>query len=121
MNEHPPRLVLRDLNLSARLVLSAFLISVGLGYAAAMAQIHFQQSGRNGSALPTADELVKKFHGEDNLVSPMEKLLTAPETEKFNGFGTMAPAFTTRECDFKQMLKKHPEKEGTLRAKREGE
>src|SRR5690348_16939718 len=100
MNEPTSRLVLRDLNLPARLVLSAFLISVGLGYAAAMAQIHFQQSGRNGSALPTADELVKKFHGEDNLVSPLKKLLTAPETEKFNGSGSMAPAFTIREPGF---------------------
>jgi hypothetical protein len=121
MNEPTHRLVLRDLNLPARLVLSAFLISVGLGYAAAMAQIHFQQSGRNGSALPSADELVKKFHGEDQLVSRLEKLLTAPETEKFNGGGSMAPAFTTREPGFKKVLRKHSELEGTLRAERDGE
>ena len=54
--------MVRDLNLPARLVLSAFLISVGLGYAAPMARVHFQQSGRNGSADPALYRAVAYSH-----------------------------------------------------------
>jgi hypothetical protein len=39
-----PRFLLRDLSLSSRLVLSVFLLSVGLGYMAALIQLHFQHA-----------------------------------------------------------------------------
>src|SRR6516162_560596 len=58
----PARLRLRDLPLSARLVLSAFLISVGCGYFAALVQLHFQHASP-GNAMPTRDDVVRVFYG----------------------------------------------------------
>jgi hypothetical protein len=56
------RLTLRDLPLPAKLVVTTFLISVGLGYFWAMAQIHFKHAS-SGHALPTTEDLVARFSG----------------------------------------------------------
>ncbi len=56
------RFTLRDLPAPAKLVVTAFLISVGLGYVWAMAQIHFKHSTM-GNALPTSADLVSRFSG----------------------------------------------------------
>jgi mono/diheme cytochrome c family protein len=58
----PTRYTLRDLPLPARLVLTTFLISVGLGYLWAMAQIHFKHAS-GGNPMPTAADLVARFSG----------------------------------------------------------
>jgi hypothetical protein len=54
---------LRDLPLAARLVLSVFLIAVGLGYLSALVQLHFRQ-GSKGNAMPTPDDVVLRFSGK---------------------------------------------------------
>jgi hypothetical protein len=56
------RPTLRDLPLPAKLVVTTFLISVGLGYLWAMAQIHFKHASL-GNALPTTADLVTRFSG----------------------------------------------------------
>ncbi|MBO0700381.1 MAG: hypothetical protein J2P46_18430, partial [Zavarzinella sp.] len=56
------RLTLRDLPIPAKLVVSAFLISVGIGYLWAMAQIHFKHASA-GNPLPTTADLVARFSG----------------------------------------------------------
>jgi hypothetical protein len=58
----PARFILRDLPLPAKLVISTFLISVGLGYLWAMAQIHFKHATA-GNPLPTTTDLVTRFSG----------------------------------------------------------
>jgi len=58
----PTRLTLRDLPLPAKLVVTCFLISVGIGYLWAMAQIHFKHASA-GNALPTTSDLVSRFSG----------------------------------------------------------
>src|SRR5439155_19495313 len=60
--DSPARLTLRDLPLPAKLVVTAFLISVGLGYLWAMAQIHFKH-GSPGNPMPTLEDLVARFSG----------------------------------------------------------
>src|SRR5262245_7602091 len=62
MTPSASRYTLRDLPLSAKLVLTAFLISVGIGYLWAMAQIHFKHSSP-GQHLPTVEDLVARFSG----------------------------------------------------------
>lgn len=66
MSTNPPpattRFALRDLPLPARLVVSTFLISVGLGYLWAMAQIHFKHASA-GEPMPTQSDLVARFSG----------------------------------------------------------
>jgi hypothetical protein len=58
----PNRFTLRDLPLPAKLVVTTFLISVGLGYLWAMAQIHFKHASP-GHTLPTTTDLVARFSG----------------------------------------------------------
>jgi hypothetical protein len=123
-----PRFVLRDLPLAARLVLAAFLISVGLGYVSALVQLHFQHATA-GKVLPELDDTVKAYHGMPG-VSQFERLLEADENKPFNGSGTMRPAFTTRsapswERNINKLAKdkniKRREAETILRGQREGE
>lgn len=56
------RLTLRDLPIPAKLVVTSFLISVGLGYLWAMAQIHFKHASP-GEPMPTLADLVGRFSG----------------------------------------------------------
>jgi hypothetical protein len=115
----PDRLVLRDLSLPVRLVLSAFLLAVGVGYAAALVQVHFQHPSKS-SILPTAQETVEIFHGRPNTVSTLQRLIEASEQGvRFNGSGTMSPAFTTRSQGWKSAIRKRLEAE--VRQEREGE
>src|SRR5436305_1378625 len=117
---HPHRLVLRDLSLPVRLVLSAFLLSVSAGYGAALAQLHFQHPSKSGGLLPTPQETMEVFHGKESAVSPILRLIEAPEQgAPFNGNGSMAPAFTTRSDDWRRAVRKRPEAE--VRREREGE
>jgi hypothetical protein len=86
---------LRNLSLPARLVLSAFLISVGCGYLAALVQLHFQHASP-GNPLPTRDDVLRTFYGKlpgDKRESKIGHLLNADESLPFNGGGQMKAAF----------------------------
>src|SRR5438105_2752323 len=89
----PPRFTLRDLPLSARLVLSAFLISAGVGYFSALVQLHFQHA-RAGEPLPNKEDAAETYHGTPGM-STLERLIRADESKPFDKFGTMRPAFYT--------------------------
>jgi hypothetical protein len=69
----PNRITLRDLPLPAKLVVTTFLISVGLGYLWAMAQIHFKHASP-GHALPTTEDLVARFSGVPWPLEPKPEL-----------------------------------------------
>jgi hypothetical protein len=127
------RPVLRDLPLDARLVVAAFLISVGIGYCSALAQLHFQAAGP-GQLLPDAKKSGEIYHGR-RAMSQLERLLVSDEGQPFNGSGSMRTAFTTRSAGWANAIQKrarqlkldpkrkpdllHAEKE--LRTEREGE
>src|SRR5438105_1777321 len=103
------RITIRDLPLAARLVLAVFLIAVGLGYGSALVQLHFHHAPP-GTALPSIDDVVRKFHGDPNpanRVSTLQRLIETPAGEDvpFNGSGSMARAFTTKSSDFSREIK----------------
>jgi hypothetical protein len=117
------RITIRELPLAARLVLAVFLIAVGLGYGSALVQLHFQHA-TPGTALPSIDDVVRKFHGDPNpanRVSTLQRLIETPAGEDvpFNGSGSMARAFTTKSSDFSREIKKRPRAE--VEAERESE
>jgi hypothetical protein len=117
----PERLTLRALPLAARLVLAVFLIAVGLGYGSALVQLHFQHASP-GQLMPTAADVVRKFHGDPDpakRVSPLQRLLEADEAQSFNGSGSMAAAFTKRSEGWSKAVRQKPEAE--VRREREGE
>ena len=95
-----PRIALRQLPLAARLVLSVFLIAVGLGYFSAMIQLHMKHSKREGEPLPTPADVVEVFAGL-KLFDPNEKppcssvdlLLSGKTTDAEVSKNNMAPAF----------------------------
>jgi hypothetical protein len=95
---------LRNLPLPARLVISAFLLSVGLGYLAALVQLHMQHATK-GNVLPTAEDAERIFAGKkgERPKSKIESLLETPVAEKdaeaakqFSGNGQMCEAFTKK-------------------------
>jgi hypothetical protein len=115
MGNTSPRLVLRDLPLAARLVLAAFLISVGIGYSAALVQLHFQHASP-GNMLPTGDDAVRIFHGQtERPVSKIETVLTADEDKPFTGSGQMRSAFMKRSKEWKQAIKERAQQKAGRR------
>jgi hypothetical protein len=61
----PHRFTLRDLPLPAKWVLSLFLMAIGLGYVAAMMQLHMKSGSHDGNPLPTVKDVVKRYSGAD--------------------------------------------------------
>src|SRR4051812_45558388 len=91
---------LRHLPLPAKLVITCFLLAVGLGYSSAMIQLHMQHSARDGRHLPTPDDVAAVFAGKmkpkgDGEAGPcrLEEILPdAPITGGLTG-KNMTPAF----------------------------
>lgn len=119
-----PAFSLRDLPLPAKVVVTCFLLAVGLGYTSALVQLHFQDA-KSGQALPTAEDVVLKFTGKKWFtesppppVSKLVKLLVTP-SGPFGGNGTMLPAFFEKDGGEYNRV---PEAERPrVRAEREGE
>jgi hypothetical protein len=123
----PTHRTLRDLPLAARLVLTVFLISVGLGYFSALVQLHMQHSSRKGEALPSPADVIEVFAGLKkpdpamlNPVSKLERLVTGPIDGPWNGNGSMSAAFFHKDDDGSFKRAKGDEKT-KLEAERKGE
>ncbi|MBA4190471.1 MAG: hypothetical protein C0467_20990 [Planctomycetaceae bacterium] len=119
------RFTLRDLPFPAKLVITCFLLSVGLGYTTAMVQLHFQDS-KSGEPMPTMHDVVLKFTGKKYYdteppkpVSKFAQLIIA-SSGTFGSNGTMLPAFFEKDPAFNKALRggADPTK---LRGEREGE
>lgn len=113
MSVNSPSFTLRELPFPARLTLAVFLISVGVGYVAAMIQLHFQDA-KPGTLLPTVEDAKKKFSRgtEDAPKAHMLVLVAADEGLPWNGTGQMSAAFTTRSDGWKGAIKKQAKKMG---------
>src|SRR5262245_40208499 len=97
------RFTVRDLPFAARLTLTLFLVSVGIGYCSALVQLHFQHA-KAGRMLPDGADAVNKFHGAvgENPVSQIEQLIFADEQREKNGTGQMSAAFFRWSENWKQ-------------------
>jgi mono/diheme cytochrome c family protein len=130
MTDCHARFSLRQLPLPAKLVLSCFLVAVGLGYFSALVQLHLQHSSRNGDHLPGVGDVVEVFagkkkadpsHAGDKPVCKLEALVMGPvEGAPWNGSGSMAAAFFHKSEDgsaFAKLERENP----AIRDQREGE
>jgi mono/diheme cytochrome c family protein len=102
----PCTITLRELPLATRLTLAVFLMSVGIGYVAALIQLHFQHASP-GELLPTTDDAVRVFFGQtgEKPKSKLELLLPEDyEGKKMNGQGQMTSAFFKRADDYKEAI-----------------
>ncbi len=115
MGENTERLTLRDLSLPMRLVVAAFLVSVGLGYIAALVQLKVQLASP-GEIKPTSSDVISAYHGKSQ-ISQLQRLLEADESQPFNGQGSMRTAFTRRSGGLKRAIK---EKAKELAEKNDG-
>jgi len=114
----PPRpAALQLLPLAARLVIAAFLISVGIGYFSALVQLHFQQAPA-GELLPGPDD-VKAVYSGARTMGQFERLIRADEFKPFNGSGTMRTAFTTKSSGWKRKVRELAEEHKVTEAKAE--
>ena len=123
----PPRFTLRDLPVSAKLVLTAFLAAVGLGYFSALVQLHTQHSSRKGDHLPTPDDVIEHFSGLKLYVegdipkSKIESLISGPRDAGW-GKTNMTPAFFEKSSGFDRLKAEvgdeaaHAMREGERRA-----
>lgn len=125
-----PRFTLRQLPLPAKLVVSAFLLAVGLGYTSAMVQLHMQHSEKDGAVLPTPGDVVAVFAGKvwktkeeaekGQGPSRLEQLVMGDPNGGFNGVN-MAPAFFAQDdADYRKQAK-DPARKPKLDEEREGE
>ena len=129
-----PRFTLRALPFPAKVVITLFLLTVGLGYSSAMVQMHFQHTQGDGSPLPGPNDVIEIFAGKKRLtkddiaknrpVSKIEKLVTGPIDGPLNGGGSMGSAFFKNDRSeagnrYKDVLAKRPKEE--VEAEREGE
>jgi hypothetical protein len=130
MSDTPPRprYTLRDLPLPAKLVVSAFLLAVGLGYCSAMVQLHMKHSSREGNPLPTPADVVERFSGykEFDGTFPKSKIEELISGDPHGGFNkaNMTPAFfgeSDREYKKVAALAKTDPKRKRVDAEREGE
>ncbi|HEY7327915.1 MAG TPA: hypothetical protein VH592_09760 [Gemmataceae bacterium] len=95
---------LGELSLPVRLTLALFLVSVGIGYVAALVQLHFQHA-TPGDLLPSPEDAVRVFHGDTGgkHISKIEQLLPVEyQGKKMNGQGQMTSAFFNRAEDYKE-------------------
>lgn len=104
MADTATRFTLRQLPLPAKLVISTFLIAVGVGYFSALVQLHMQHSGRNGEALPTPDDVIEKFSGlrkydSKEQTSKIEALISGEKAGAFDK-NNMTPAFFIKSSGY---------------------
>jgi hypothetical protein len=78
---------LRQLPLAAKLVLTVFLVAVGLGYLSAMVQLHFKHASK-GNSLPSLLDVVERFSGR---TPPWNPDAPVPEPADANGAAPAAP------------------------------
>lgn len=129
MTEANPRFTLRQLPLPAKLVVTAFLMAVGLGYTAAMVQLHMQDA-KSGKPMPTMEDVIlkytgkKKFANQSEMPRPacrIEKVLSGDRTGDLVGTN-MAPAFFAKDGGkYDSLGKAGPEAKAKVDAEREGE
>ncbi len=127
--EPAPRLTLRQLPLPAKLVLSTFLLAVGVGYTSAMVQLHMQHGDRDGQPLPSPENVVAVFAGKVKVkpgdaqvptVSKLEQLVMGDPHGGISGVN-MAPAFFEEdESDYAKQAK-DPARKPKLDQERDGE
>jgi hypothetical protein len=130
MADTPPRFTLRQLPVPAKLVVTAFLLSVGLGYTSAMIQLHMKHSDRDGQHLPTVENVVAVFAGKrwqpaggegEKVVSRLEALVTGNPKGELNS-KNMAPAFFAHDgADYQKRADEKPDQLPRLDAERDGE
>ena len=123
-----PRITLRQLPIAARLVLSVFLIAVGLGYFSAMVQLHMKHSSKEGEPLPTGADVVEVFAGlklhDPNAPKPcsrVDTLLSADATALDVGKDNMAPAFYAKSKGWAALQVNRSRDIGTLKSEHDGE
>src|SRR5260370_34331407 len=98
-----PRYALRDLPLAARLVLSAFLLSVGLGSSAALVRLHFKHATK-GEFLPSAKDAERIFHGSKP--KPKIEALLDDDSSGWGRNASMRPAFMEKSSGWKELVER---------------
>ena len=114
MSTTSERFTLRQLPLPAKLVLTVFLLSVGLGYFSALIQLHFQQA-TPGEFMPTPKNVIRSYHGDE----PVLPLVAILESDDALWPKSMRNAFFQKSEDWQE--EKEAKGEPVLRKEREAE
>ncbi len=123
----PARFTLRHLPLPAKLVVSAFLISVGVGYFSALVQLHMQHGSRDGNPLPTPDDVVEHFSGlkrfDADAMPSVSKIHGLINGDPEGGFSkaNMAIAFYAKSTGYAKEIEAREGGKDAVDAERDGE
>jgi hypothetical protein len=124
---------LRALPLPVKVVASVFLLTVGVGYTAALVQLHMQDA-KSGKPMPTVEDVILKYTGKKKFdpnaapaapVSRLESLVVNPIVTINSG--SMSAAFTKDDrakgdLKFSTLIKgKTPEQVKEIEEQRKGE
>ena len=129
-----PRFTLRQLPLPAKLVVTLFMLVVGLGYFSALVQMHFQHTTGDGTPMPGINDVIEIFAGkrkisveEARAMRPKSKLETVVtgSRETFTS-SSMAAAFFHKDPtkDWDKLVDKRntdPQAKAKVEADRTGE
>lgn len=128
MDSPAARFTLRQLPLPAKLVVTTFLLAVGVGYTSAMVQLHMQHGERDGSHLPTPNDVravfagkVWRTDGEPRVMSRLEQLISGSPVGSASGTNMTPAFFADDEADYKKIVKEQPDRKARLDAERDGE
>ncbi|MBX9578953.1 MAG: hypothetical protein K2X87_01480 [Gemmataceae bacterium] len=127
MDTPAARFTLRQLPLPAKLVVSTFLLAVGVGYTSAMVQLHMQHGERDGNPLPTPNDVVAVFAGkvwkaagDPAARSRLEEIISGDPGGGLTA-KNMAPAFFAQDdADYRKQAQ-DPARKPQLDAERNGE
>jgi hypothetical protein len=109
MHDTSERFTLRQLPLPAKLVVSVFLCSVGLGYFSALIQLHFKQADA-GTFMPTPKNVIRAYHG-DEPAYPLVSVINGDE-KRWNAKNMRAAFFhKSEDWDKSQEAALRPERE----------
>ncbi len=106
----PKRFSLSDLPLPAKLTVTVFLLSIGLGYVSAMVQLHMKDTKKDGTPMPGVPDVREKYcsYTEYSGKYPGSKFESIISGDKNGAFSksNMAAAFFSKSTGYEKDIKK---------------
>jgi hypothetical protein len=124
--QDPKRFTLSELPLPAKLTITVFLLSIGLGYVSAMVQLHMKDTKKDGTPMPGVDDVRAKYCGYTEYSgtypgSKFESIISGDPNGAFSK-SNMSAAFFSKSEGWQKEIKNRtaavvePEREGERQA-----
>jgi hypothetical protein len=121
--QDPKRFTLSELPLPAKLTITVFLLSIGLGYVSAMVQLHMKDTKKDGTPMPGVADVQEKYcsfieYDDKYPGSKFESIISGDKNGAFSK-SNMAAAFFSKSTGYEKDVKKRTA--DVIDSEREGE